>query len=208
MTWDREACRGCFAHRSVVSCGALVNPADWGELNPVAIADAAFGAAKAIGHDRVGYLNLAVDVVPLCDCIPYADRPMVPNIGVFASKDPVAIDLACVEAVNNAPGIPGSVAETKGVAERGVVKHDKCSSIQGSSQYLQIKAAQKLGMGTMDYDLVELERVPSIQPFVQNPAGGAPRAIGSRYSNAFKKFPFFPEGGFPRVNDTDVTDLR
>lgn len=208
MTWDRDKCRGCFAHRSVITCGALTNPVEWGELNPAAIADAALGATKAIGHGKIGYLNLALDISPFCDCIPYADRPIVPNIGVFASQDPVAIDLACVEAVNSAPGIPGSVAETKGVAAPGAIKHDKCSSLQGASQYIQIKAAAKLGMGSLDYDLVTLERVPSVQPFVQNPVGGAPRGIGARYANAFRKFPFFPEGGFPRNTGADITDLR
>lgn len=208
MVFQPELCRSCFAHRSTVTCGALANPKDWGELNPVAIADAALGAAKAIGHGRIGYINLAIDISPMCDCIPYSDRPIVPNIGVFASKDPVAIDLACVEAVNAAPGVSGSVAETKGVMAPGAIKHNTCSSLVGASQYLQIKSAQKLGLGTMDYDLVEVERLPSVQPYVLNPVGGTPQPIGARYSRSFKKVPFFPASGFARVSDTDVTELR
>ncbi|MHB1007139.1 MAG: DUF362 domain-containing protein [Chloroflexota bacterium] len=208
IEWDREKCRGCFAHRSVVGCGAIAAPDHWGELNPVAIADAALGVAKAVGHKRIGYLNLAIDVTPMCDCIPYSDRPMVPNIGLFASTDPVAIDMACVEAVNAAPGVPGSMAEIKGVAERGAIKHDKCSSLQGASQYLQIKAGQKLGLGSMDYKLVQLERLPTVQPYVLNPVGGTPPPIGTKYAQAFKKFPFFPEGGFKREPETELDDLR
>ena len=208
MVWEAEKCRSCFAHRSVVTCGALTPPKDWGDVNPVAIADAALAAKKAIGHDRIGFINLAIDVTPLCDCIPYSDRPMVPNIGVFASTDPVAIDLACVEAVNAAPGVPGSVAELKEVAHPGAHKHQSCSSLVGASEYIQIKAGAKLGLGSMDYAIEPIGRLPSVQPYVLNPAGGTPEPIGSRFGQAFKKVPFFPEKSFPRHVDVDVTELR
>ncbi len=208
MEWEQGKCHSCFAHRSVVTCGAITNPADWGEINPVAIADAAMGAIMATGHQRFGYINLAMDISPLCDCIPYSDRPMVPNIGVFASKDPVAIDHACVTAVNNSPGVPGSAAEEKGVAGIGDIKHDKCSSIQGNSQYLQIKAGEKIGLGTTDYELVKVDRLESIEPYVLNPAGGKPRPVGARYREAFRKVSYFPKEGFARTDEADVSDLR
>ena len=143
--FDREKCRSCFSHRSTVTCGALQPPQDWGEANPAAIADAALGALKALGHRRIGFINLAIDVAPMCDCLGWSDRPIVPNIGVFASKDPVAIDTACLDAVTAAPGVPGSVAELKGVDARGAIKHDKCSSLVGASQFIQVKAGQKNG---------------------------------------------------------------
>ncbi|MHB1132112.1 MAG: DUF362 domain-containing protein [Chloroflexota bacterium] len=209
LVFEPDKCRGCFSHRSCVTCGALTPPKDWGELNPVAIADAAYGAAKAIGHGKIGYLNLAIDISPMCDCIAYSDRPMVPNIGVFASKDPVAIDMACVDAVTAAPGIPGSVAEQRDVHHPGDIKHDTCSSIMGASQYIQIKSAQKLGLGSADYELVKVDRAASAEPYIFNPVPGLkPEPIGARYSRAFKKVPFFPEGGYQRHPDTDITDLR
>lgn len=209
MVFEPDKCRSCFSHRSVVSCGALTPPKDWGELNPVAIADAAYGAYKAIGNGRIGYINLAMDISPMCDCIGYADRPIVPNIGVFASTDPVAIDMACVDAVTAAPGIPGSVAETKGVHHPGDIKHDKCSSIMGASQYIQIKSAQKLGLGVADYELVTIDRLPAAQPYVFNPVPGTvPEPIGVRYGRKFARLPFFPEEGFHRHSDVDATELR
>ncbi|MDA8218586.1 MAG: DUF362 domain-containing protein [Dehalococcoidales bacterium] len=207
LVWDADKCRGCFAHRSVISCGALDPPKHWGQVSPVAIADAAMAAYKVIGRDRLACLNLALDISPMCDCVAFSDRPIVPNIGIFASHDPVAIDKACVDAVTAAPGIPGSVAEVKGVAGCGDIKHDTCSSIQGYSQYIQLKAGQRLGLGTMDYELEQLGRLPSVEPYVLNPAGGRPEPIGARFSRSFKKMPFFPEGGFPRHADLDVEDL-
>jgi uncharacterized protein len=208
LVFESEKCRGCFSHRSVVSCGALTNPKDFGDANPVAIADAALGAAKAIGPENIAYINLAIDISPWCDCIGWADRPMVPNIGVFASKDPVAIDTACVDAVTAAHGIAGSVAEQKGVAAPGAIKHDSCSSIMGSSQLIQLKTAQRLGLGTMNYEVLPGERPASGRPFVFNPTGTTAMPIGARLQRTFERLPFFPEDGFLHQPDADIEDLR
>jgi len=58
--------------------------------------------------------------VPLCDCDPFVGIPIVPDLGVFSSKDPVAIDRACIDMANNSPGIPGSMAEVAGGLEEGL----------------------------------------------------------------------------------------
>lgn len=208
LVFEPDKCRSCFAHRSVVSCGALANPAEWGEMNPVAIADAALAAAKVVGRDRIGCINLAIDISPWCDCIGFSDRPIVPNLGVFASKDPVAIDMACVDAVTAAPGIPGSTAEQKGVAAPGTIKHDTCSSLTGASQFIQMKAAQRLGLGTMEYELNRIGKLPSAFPYVFNPAGGTPVPIGAKLAKSFQRMPFFPEHGFRREGWADIDDLR
>ncbi|GIS65255.1 MAG: hypothetical protein CM1200mP3_15030 [Chloroflexota bacterium] len=54
---------------------------------------------------------MALDVSPRCDCANHADVPIVPHLGVFASKDAVAIDMACVDKAREAEGIRGSAAE-------------------------------------------------------------------------------------------------
>jgi hypothetical protein len=56
--------------------------------------DAVKAAVDHIGPDKCGFFNLAYDVTPHCDCAPYGDVPMVPDVGMFASKDPVACDMA------------------------------------------------------------------------------------------------------------------
>ena len=48
------------------------------------------------------------DVSPYCDCHPENDVPIVPDVGMFASFDPVALDLACAEAVNAQTAMPNS----------------------------------------------------------------------------------------------------
>jgi hypothetical protein len=174
----------------------------------VAIADAALGAAKAVGRDMIGYINLAIDVSPTCDCVGYADRPIVPNIGVFASLDPVAIDTACVDAVTASPGMPGSLAEQNGVAAPGVIKHSACSSLSGNSQFLQLRTGVKNGLGSMEYELEVIGQLESARPYVYNPSPGSPVPIGARLNPIFNRAPFFPERGFERTPSIDFEELR
>ena len=65
--------------------------------------------AKAVVDGRPSFhISIVRDISPDCDCHPENDVPMVPDVGMFASFDPVALDLACVEAVNRQPVLPGS----------------------------------------------------------------------------------------------------
>ncbi len=76
------------------------------------------------------YITFAVDITPGCDCEPRRMSPCIPDIGVFASLDPVALDTACYEAAK---------------------QHGK--SFKG---YDQLAYAAKLGVGTMDYTVKEV----------------------------------------------------
>ena len=65
--------------------------------------------AKAVLDGRPSYcINIVRDVSPNCDCHPENDVPIVPDVGMFASADPVALDLACAEAINRQPVLPNS----------------------------------------------------------------------------------------------------
>ncbi len=208
MVFEAEKCRSCMAHRSVVSCGALPVPEDLGDATLVSIADAALAAAKTVGADRIGYINLAIDVTPWCDCSGLADRPIVPNLGVFASCDPVAIDLACLNAATAAPGVPGSVAEQYGVLAPGVNKFSACSAVTGNSELLQLKAGNKNGLGSMEYELEPVGQVESALPFIFNPAGGDPVPLGARFRRLFSKIPIHPQNGIRRAEKVNLEELR
>ena len=54
------------------------------------------------------HINLVIDVSPYCDCHGENDAAIVPNVGMFASFDPVALDVACADAVNAQPVIQNS----------------------------------------------------------------------------------------------------
>lgn len=132
----------------------------------IRFADAAAAVINHIGNDKIGYFNLAYDITPHCDCAEYGDVPMVPDIGVFASKDPVAIDKASADAIINSPGIPGSAAEELHVMNPG---DDKFTALTNWPPFetfkkaggtkgwrVQLKTAVKLGLGSMKYELIKI----------------------------------------------------
>ncbi|MBS7623435.1 DUF362 domain-containing protein [Candidatus Bathyarchaeota archaeon] len=129
--------------------------------------DAAAAVVKHIGRDKIAYLNLAYEITPHCDCADYGDVPMVPDIGVFASRDPVAVDKAASDAVIKAPGIAGSAADEVGVMRPGDDKFTGLSEYSPFAPFrnvdqtrewrIQFEVAEKLRLGTTEYELVKIE---------------------------------------------------
>lgn len=75
--------------------------------------------AKAVCQGRPNFhINIVMDVSPYCDCHAENDTPVIQDIGMFASFDPVALDQACIDAVNAANPLPGSLL-TDRIAEDG-----------------------------------------------------------------------------------------
>jgi hypothetical protein len=124
----------------------------------IAHADAALGALKCFDRGKVGYINCAIDVVPECDCFPWAGLAICPDVGIFASKDLVAIEQATLDAIDNAPVSPGSAAEEKGCKPGD----DKFRMVNGFSPRIITAAAQKIGLGTVEYSLNTYE--PPLTP--------------------------------------------
>ncbi|MFQ5815706.1 MAG: DUF362 domain-containing protein [Candidatus Hydrothermarchaeaceae archaeon] len=117
------------------------------------IAENAAGVVKALnGH--LGYLTLMMDILPHCDCHPHSDIPVVPDIGILASRDPVGIDMAAVDLINTAPGLPGSEAEALGTLEGEV---DILTKLNPNTRWaIQMEEAERLGLGRMEYELAEV----------------------------------------------------
>ena len=84
----------------------------------------------------------------------YDDVPMVPDVGMFASFDPVALDLACIEAVNRQPILPGSA-----LAERGDPHdHDHLHAAHPDTCWqAAIEHGKKIGLGTDNYTLITVK---------------------------------------------------
>ncbi|MEM2926365.1 MAG: DUF362 domain-containing protein [Candidatus Bathyarchaeia archaeon] len=115
---------------------------------------------------KAAFVNLAMDIVPLCDCDAFQGIPIVPDIGVLASKDPVALDRACVDLVNASIGIPGSMADEARVLEPGVEKLNTIARMRwkatpGATHVapdwkVMLEAAENLGVGRQKYRLVRV----------------------------------------------------
>ncbi|MBP5232467.1 MAG: DUF362 domain-containing protein [Planctomycetes bacterium] len=100
------------------------------------------------------HISIVMDVSPFCDCHGENDAPIVPNLGMFASFDPVALDQACADAVNAAPALGGSV-----LADH-LAKHphgDHFTTVSPDTNWeLQLAHAEKIGMGSRAYELVKV----------------------------------------------------
>ena len=98
------------------------------------------------------HISLVIDVSPECDCGAFNDYPLVPNIGMYASFDPVALDQACIDAVMAQPPLPGSAA-----GERSHAHHDHTKIKHPDSDWKALIAhAEKIGLGTSNYELVKV----------------------------------------------------
>jgi uncharacterized Fe-S center protein len=109
--------------------------------------------SKAVLQDRPQFhISLVVDVSPNCDCHAENDVPIVPNVGMFASFDPVALDVACADAVNRQPVIHGSILSElpQNYGDRFTDNHPE------TNWKSAIDHAVKLGIGSKEYELIEI----------------------------------------------------
>ena len=98
------------------------------------------------------HISLVVDVSPNCDCHPENDAPIVPDVGIFASFDPVALDQACADAVNAQQPCRNSQ-----ITDRGCACRDNLTSSAPSTNWeIQLDHAQKIGLGTREYELITI----------------------------------------------------
>ena len=107
----------------------------------------------AVLKDRPAFhISLVCDVSPNCDCHGENDVPIVPDVGMFASFDPVALDIACADAVNRQPVIAGSMLD-----EKEHVHHDHFTDTHPETNWMScIDHAVKLGLGSKEYELIEI----------------------------------------------------
>ena len=109
--------------------------------------------AKAVVQNRPHFhISLVRDVSPYCDCHGENDIPIVPDVGMFASFDPVALDLACAEAVLKQPAMPGSKLYK---ANRPDLDHFT-ADFPETDWRSQITHGAKIGLGEDSYELITL----------------------------------------------------
>jgi uncharacterized Fe-S center protein len=102
--------------------------------------------------DKVLSVNFITQVSPACDCYGHNDAPIVRDIGIVASKDPVAIDQASVDLVNQEESLPESCLEVN--TEKG---GDKFRGIYPNVDWtIQLDYAEKLGLGSRNYKLTKI----------------------------------------------------
>jgi uncharacterized Fe-S center protein len=109
---------------------------------------------KAVLYGRPNFhINVVNQVSPYCDCHNENDAAVIPDIGIFAGFDPVALDMACMDAVNAAPEISASI-----LSEREHTHGDHFTNIHPTTNWRgQIIHAEKIGLGSSEYELVTVK---------------------------------------------------
>lgn len=93
-----------------------------------------------------------MDVSPQCDCHSGNDAAIVPDVGMFASFDPVALDVACADAVNAQPPIQNSQLK-----EHWNESGDHFHKVGPNTNWkVGIAHAVELGIGTTEYELIRV----------------------------------------------------
>ena len=131
---DSKACFGCGA------CGEACPE---GAIRPrvnnlrVLLAEAASAVLKHFDRGHLLFINVLLDVTELCDCQRPAMRKVVDDIGILISPDPLAIDKCSLGMVNKGAG------------------RDVFREIHGLDPEVQLRRAAELGLGSVDYQVVE-----------------------------------------------------
>ncbi len=152
---DQDICKGCG--RCIGSCAfdAIANfNSNANEILGCKIAE----YTKAVVDGRPNFhINLIVDVSPNCDCHSENDAPILPDIGMFASFDPVALDQACADACLNAAPVRNSQLGDNLAKPDWQCHHDHFLDSNPNIKWKEtLEHAEKLGIGTREYELVKI----------------------------------------------------
>ncbi len=164
LVFDEKTRKMAVDTKHCVGCGRCI-----GACNFDAIAFSSYAAVsdlncrmaeytKAVIDGRPNFhISLVVDVSPNCDCHCENDMPILPDIGMFASFDPLALDQACVDACLAASPMPGSQLANNMAKPGFVDHHDHFTNSTPESEWKTCLAhAEKIGVGTREYELIKL----------------------------------------------------
>lgn len=153
MHVDGSNCVGCGRCLGACNFDAI----DFDQDQAISVLNAKMAEyTKAVVSGRDSFhISLIVDVSPFCDCHSENDAPILPNIGMFASKDPVALDQACADACLAAEPLRNSVLGDHMHEEGFHDHHDHFKNTTPESEWeTQLTHGEKIGLGTRRYELV------------------------------------------------------
>lgn len=148
---DHDLCAGCGRCIGVCNFDAISNAFD---AESTILNERMAEYTKAVIQNRPHFhVSIVNQVSPYCDCHAENDAAVVPDIGMFAGFDPVALDHACIDAVNAAPAISTSV-----LGQCAHEHNDHFTDIHPKTNWRsQIEHARKIGIGNVDYELVTVK---------------------------------------------------
>ncbi len=143
---DVELCTNCSECISNCPKEALCWPEGSKEKLQVCLAHAAWAVLKNFSG-RVGFINFVQDVTPHCDCASPAGLPIIQDVGILASLDPIAIDKASLDLIDRAPIV---------VSPAPASPPDLLGRMHGTDSLVQLRAGERLGLGSLEYRLITI----------------------------------------------------
>ena len=152
---NTEICKGCG--RCIGACAFdAIHATDDSAVESLCCKMAEYAAAVVSGKPAF-HVSLIMDVSPNCDCHGENDAPILPNLGMLASFDPVALDQACADLCLAAEPIRNSQLGDN-LAADGPHHHDHFIDNHPDSRWEETLAhGEKIGMGTREYGLIRIK---------------------------------------------------
>ena len=151
-TIDQDKCVGCA--RCIAVCPKDAIQTLWDEAPSILNKKIAEYTKAVVDGRPCFHVSLVLDVSPDCDCHSENDVPLVPNVGMFASFDPVALDQACADAVLAQPLVPNSVLFDNGTPCNC---DDPFKAAHPDVDWeAALEHGEKLGIGQRAYELVKI----------------------------------------------------
>ena len=118
------------------------------------IAEYALAVVMGKPHFHISFI---MNVSPECDCWNHNDAAIVPDLGILASADPVALDKACADMVIQAPILHGNNCLATAHEHDDLCGCDRFHLMHPDTDWLAgLRHAEKIGLGTMEYELVKI----------------------------------------------------
>jgi uncharacterized Fe-S center protein len=147
---DNEKCVGCGA--CMHECEYRALQIEWKENTPLFLERMVEYAAGALASQKIkAHITFVTNVSPGCDCEGHSDAPICPDQGVLVSADPVAIDQAALDLVNQAPPLyPSALPKRVGIGQ------DKFQAVYPDIDGTHaLDYAASLRLGTRRYELIK-----------------------------------------------------
>ncbi|WP_418438724.1 DUF362 domain-containing protein [Catenibacterium sp.] len=153
---NQDICKGCG--RCIGACvfDAIENR-NWNANEILGRKMAEYSQAVCDGRPTF-HISLVRDISPNCDCHGENDAPILPDVGIFASFDPVALDQACVDACLHATPMPNSQLSDNLADPLWHHHHDNFLDSNPNVRWKEtLEHAEKIGLGTREYELIQMK---------------------------------------------------